>query len=171
MAPLRIAVLECDTLALPNFLATHGNYTNVFQHLFARALPLLPSPPPEPPLLTRHHIVRPHKPEAQLPPAPCPERSYPALDAIDALVISGSRHNAWEDDAWILELIDYLRAALQNGRVRIIGVCFGHQVLARALGAVVRAAPVGWEVSVSDVELNDEGKRVFGLETMVRMCV
>ena len=37
-------------------------------------------------------------------------------------------HDAFADDAWIMALVDFVRRALENGRVRIVGVCFGHQI-------------------------------------------
>ena len=169
MAPFRIAVLECDSPPYPDFLANYGSLTQVFRLLFSRALPLLAAPTPySSVVLTRHHIVYPRDPTARLPEDDSsPESTYPDLDAVDALLISGSQYDAMADAPWVLRLVEFVGKAVASGKVRIMGVCFGHQILARALGSEVRVAPGGREAAVDIVELNDEGKRVFGLEKMV----
>lgn len=53
-------------------------------------------------------------------------------------------------------------------RVRVIGVCFGHQILGRALGAKVGRSDVGWEAAVHPLTLTEKGKEVFGVEKLVR---
>ena len=47
-------------------------------------------------------------------------------------------------------------------------MCYGHQIVGRALGAKVGRSDKGWEVSVVDVELTAKGKELFGLEELVR---
>jgi GMP synthase-like glutamine amidotransferase len=51
--------------------------------------------------------------------------------------------------------------------VRIIGVCFGHQILGRALGVPVGRSDIGWEIAVCDVDLTEKGKALFGKDTLV----
>ena len=57
---------------------------------------------------------------------------------------------------------------LAQDRVRLIGVCFGHQIIGRALGVKVGRSDKGWEVAVVNVELTTKGKEMFGLEELVR---
>jgi GMP synthase-like glutamine amidotransferase len=68
-----------------------------------------------------------------------------------AWLITGSRFGAYEDHAWIPPLEDFLRSAYAAG-TPIIGVCFGHQILAQALGGTVQKFDGGW--SVGPVEYN-----------------
>jgi len=78
------------------------------------------------------------------------QRSYPTeaeLDRIDALVISGSfEEDADEDAQWILRLAGFLiRVKDDLPRIRIVGICFGLQVIARAFGPKgITKNPKGW---------------------------
>ena len=49
----------------------------------------------------------------------------------------------------------------------MIGVCFGHQIIGRALDVKVDRGDRGWEVSVTKVHLTAKGKELFGLEELV----
>lgn len=62
----------------------------------------------------------------------------------------------------------FTEKVLAQDRVRVIGVCFGHQILGRALGAKVGRSDNGWEISVLPVELTAKGKEVFQQDSLVR---
>jgi GMP synthase-like glutamine amidotransferase len=66
--------------------------------------------------------------------------------AFDAAVITGSSAGVYEPDPWIADLLDWIRAA--KGRTRLIGVCFGHQAMAQALGGRVEKSERGWGVGL-----------------------
>ena len=51
----------------------------------------------------------------------------------DGWLVSGSRSGAYEDHPWIEPLEDFLRSAYAAS-VPVVGICFGHQILAQALG-------------------------------------
>jgi GMP synthase-like glutamine amidotransferase len=76
------------------------------------------------------------------------------IGAYDGFVISGSPHDAYADDPWILRLCLLVRE-LHAARKRVLGVCFGHQVICRALGGLVGRAPGGWDVGVREVSIAD----------------
>ncbi|KAK4169680.1 putative glutamine amidotransferase [Cladorrhinum sp. PSN259] len=147
MAPIRLAILEADT-PVPKANEKYSGYFGVFSHLFTRAL--APEPLSSALTLTGHDIVQ------------NPDSSYPDLDSIDAILITGSKYNSFDNDDWILKLVEYTRKALIHPRVRVIGVCFGHQIVARALGALVARSDKGWEVSVTETQLTEKGKELFG---------
>ncbi len=61
----------------------------------------------------------------------------------DAYVITGSPRGAYESEAWIIELMQFIQDAYQAG-VKLIGICFGHQILAQALGGRVEKSEKGY---------------------------
>lgn len=62
--------------------------------------------------------------------------------AADAWIITGSRHGVYEDHAWIAPLEQLIRDIRAAGRP-LVGICFGHQIVAQALGGRVERA-AGW---------------------------
>lgn len=56
---------------------------------------------------------------------------------------------------------------LEQKRVRLIGVCFGHQIIGRAMGVKVDRSTEGWEMSVTPVKLTEKGKQLFQIEELV----
>ena len=70
----------------------------------------------------------------------------------DAWLITGSKHGVYDDLPWIEPLKACLRAARAAGR-RIVGVCFGHQLLAEALGGRAAISAKGWGAGVHDYQV------------------
>lgn len=84
------------------------------------------------------------------------DEQYPsAPDACDGWLITGSKHGAYEDHPWIPPLEDFIRAVYAAGRP-MIGVCFGHQIIAQALGGKVIKYPGGWSVGRTEYDLDGE---------------
>ncbi|KAJ5599732.1 hypothetical protein VI817_000867 [Penicillium citrinum] len=152
-APLRIAVLECDT-PLPPIDERYGGYTGVFTALLKASANALNKPEQLDPenglVISKWDIVN--------------TNNYPNLDDIDAVLLTGSKHNSFEDIPWINRLVEFTQQVLAQNRVRILGICFGHQILGRAMGAKVGRSDQGWEIAVCDMELTEKGKEIFGLE-------
>ena len=66
-------------------------------------------------------------------------------DVADAWLITGSKHGAYEDHAWIPPLEDLIREISATHKP-LIGICFGHQIIAQALGGKVEKFSGGWAV-------------------------
>lgn len=78
---------------------------------------------------------------------------YPSYEDIeagkyDAILLTGSDCSASASDPWILKLLDFLEHVQTNyvDKVKLIGICFGHQVMMRAAGGKSEKNEHGWEV-------------------------
>ncbi|KMZ66892.1 Glutamine amidotransferase class-I family protein, expressed [Zostera marina] len=74
----------------------------------------------------------------------------------DGFVITGSESDAHSEDVpWILRLCDALKF-LHSQKKRLLGICFGHQILARALGGSTGRSPVsvGWEIGIKSLKID-----------------
>jgi GMP synthase-like glutamine amidotransferase len=74
----------------------------------------------------------------------------------DAYIISGSASSVYDDEPWIAGLVEFVRDVAQAD-VPVFGICFGHQVLAEALGGTVERAENGWGIGVHTMRV-DEGR-------------
>lgn len=68
---------------------------------------------------------------------------FPELADVEALLIPGSAAGVYDDFEWMEPLRAYIRKAY-TARTPMLGVCFGHQVMADALGGEVRKSEKGW---------------------------
>lgn len=74
------------------------------------------------------------------------ENQFPSsVEDCDGWLISGSKHGVYEDHDWIAPLEDLVRQAVTVGRP-IVGICFGHQLIAQALGGKVEKFKDGWAI-------------------------
>ncbi|KAI0030093.1 class I glutamine amidotransferase-like protein [Vararia minispora EC-137] len=142
----RIALLVTDT-PMPSIVKAHGDYEAIFTRLFE-----VSKPQDVPRFRLDAFDVR-------------NKMEYPPesiLDEYMGIVITGSAANAYEDIPWINKLVTFVkRLAITTHRIKIIGVCFGHQIVARALGGEVRPNDGKWEVGITPIQLTDLGKRIF----------
>jgi GMP synthase-like glutamine amidotransferase len=66
----------------------------------------------------------------------------PDVGRHDAYLITGSSAGVYEDLPWIPKLMTFIRAA--SGKAKLVGICFGHQIMAEALGGRVEKSAKGW---------------------------
>lgn len=135
---LHLALLVCDT-PKPEVLEKYGDYPHMFKEIFAKA-----SQGKNVEITwDSFDVVR--------------KQEYPDLrDLADnktyqGIVITGSAASAYTDEPWILKLLEYtrmLRVEPYRSQVRLVGICFGHQIIARACGGECEKNPNGWEVRV-----------------------
>lgn len=80
------------------------------------------------------------------------------VDVCDGYVITGSPMGVYEDHDWIAPLEQLVRDCFAAS-IPIIGICFGHQLMAQALGGKVEKFAGGWSVGQVDYQSSD-GKTV-----------
>lgn len=97
------------------------------------------------------HAVR---PQWQIIGYPVKDGVFPYdVHACDGFVITGSPASVNGKDAWIEELMAFIRQ-LDAAGVATVGCCFGHQAIAKALGGTVATNPAGWGFGVSPTAFN-----------------
>lgn len=121
---MRIGILRTDTVDAA-LAARYGQYPDMFAALIERVAPAT--------RFTAYDVQH---------------GEYPAdVDAEDAYLITGSRASAYEELEWIERLKAFV-GVLYRRHKPLVGVCFGHQLIAEALGGKVERAGAGWGVGV-----------------------
>lgn len=84
------------------------------------------------------------------------DMDFPAgPEAADGWILTGSRHGVYEDHGFIPPLEAFIRDAYAAA-VPMVGICFGHQIIAQALGGKVVKHPAGWAVGPQDYDFDGE---------------
>ena len=118
-----------------NLAPTSGDYPDMFQHLLA-----------DQGFTFRTYRVL--------------DMDFPAsVTECDGWLLTGSRFGAYEDHAFIPPLEDFIRAA-HAAAVPMVGICFGHQIIAQALGGKVEKFSKGWSVGPTDYDFDGQTLRL-----------
>ncbi len=121
---MRIGVLETGEV-LTDLVDRHGPYIDHFKRLLNAVDPDL--------TFVNYAVVKGHIPDDPT--------------DMDAWIITGSRHGVYDDLPWIEPLKTFLRTCLA-APVKVVGICFGHQILAEAMGGKVVKSDRGWGLGV-----------------------
>ena len=99
----------------------------------------------------------------------CYEDEFPDkldISICNCFIITGSSYSVYDNLEWINKLKEMVKY-LDNIKKKMIGICFGHQLIAAALGCKVRKNIKGWEVSRCRIELNDVGQSLLKKKSIV----
>ena len=118
----KITIIETGTVSPAN-RARHGSFPQMFEQLLGEANPS-----------ASFTTVRLIDGEALPDPA-----------TLEAILITGSSAGVYDDLDWIAPLERFVRAAY-DANVPMAGICFGHQLIAQALGGTVRKSDKGWGI-------------------------
>ncbi len=122
----RTALLLCDKVN-DEYLEQHGDYDQMYQQLF---------------------------PELKLSCYRVFQGQFPnSVNDYDAYIINGSRKSVYEAIDWIAKLKQFVRDIHQL-RKKCLGICFGHQLIAEALGGKVAKSNLGWCVGVQEFSVS-----------------
>ncbi|MGR5220305.1 type 1 glutamine amidotransferase [Vibrio parahaemolyticus] len=94
----------------------------------------------------------------------------PHHDECHGFIITGSVHNAYDNDPWILALIEWI-VSCEARRKPLVGICFGHQLVARALGGTVQKSDKGWGLGSYEVQITAQKKWMNLSVDTVRLLV
>ncbi|MNO70415.1 GMP synthase [glutamine-hydrolyzing] [compost metagenome] len=130
--PLQICILETDILR-PELIDDYTGYGRMFQQLFAKQ--------PIPAEFKVYNVVEGHYP--------------PEDEQYDAYLVTGSKADSFGDDPWIQTLKTFLLDRYQRGD-KLLGICFGHQLLALLLGGKAERASQGWGVGTHNYRIEEQ---------------
>ena len=129
--PLRICILQTDILR-PELIEQYHSYGQMFAQLFAQQ-PLAVA-------VEIYNVIEGHYP--------------PAEQHFAAYLVTGSKSDSFGPDPWIQTLKQYLMKRYQNGD-KLLGVCFGHQLLAILLGGTTERSEKGWGLGVHHYQMTE----------------
>ena len=126
---MKIGILQCDSVR-SQFQGRHGDYPEMITALFQSCAPTF--------CYEVYDVVA---------------GQYPAsIDECDAYITTGSKASVYDDEAWIAALSAFI-VQLRQAEIKLIAICFGHQLVAQVFGGKVTKSDKGWGVGVHEVQV------------------
>ena len=121
---LHLGILQTDSV-LEDLQPRFGDYPTMFEGLFHAEAPSM--------TFTTYNV----------------QHELPQIHDCDAYLITGCKLSVYDDFLWIRELADFVARAIE-AKKKILGICFGHQLIAHFFGGEVGAAGRGEKTQRSD---------------------
>ncbi len=126
---MKIGLLKCDTVK-EELRRIYGDCSDAFIDLFSQ-----------------------YAPEVSLEIYDVQNGHYPAsLDECRGYMTTGSASSVYEKEPWIRRLNEFVGKLYKN-KVAFVGICFGHQMIAEAIGGKCTRAENGWGVGIKNVRI------------------
>ncbi len=123
---MKIGILQCDDV-LDDLQPLFGNYPEMFERLLKEAAP-------DDWQFITYRVIDGEFPDS--------------VNDCDGYITTGSRHGVNDDEAWIDDLERFVKTIADSDK-KFVGICFGHQILAKAMGGAVDRSDKGWGIGVS----------------------
>ncbi|KAI8906530.1 hypothetical protein PhCBS80983_g01003 [Powellomyces hirtus] len=147
MIHLSVALLICD-VPMPVIVSNYGDYEKLFSNLLHQA--------------NEAYSASTLPVELKITAFDVTQGQYPQnIDDFSAYILTGSKFSAYEDINWIKDLKKFMQRVDSETHAKVVGICFGHQILAEALGGKVTKNPAGWEIGWTEMNLNPAGADVL----------
>jgi len=144
---VKIGILQCDDVA-DDLQPEFGNYPAMFETMLGAIAPDLQ--------FATYRVVAGEFPES--------------VHDCDGYITTGSRYGVNDGTPWINTLEEFV-AALDREKIKFVGICFGHQMLAKALGGRVAESDRGWAVGVSINRIDQQKKWMSPERKMLNLVV
>ena len=128
---MKLGILKTDTVR-PEWVPEFGEYPDMFMALLGEEDPDL-------------EFVVYDAEQGQLP---------QDVDEVDAYLITGSKSSVYDDKPWIRPLMEFVQELDRRGK-KLVGICFGHQLVAHALGGRTEKSSKGWGVGLHTYQFSE----------------
>ncbi len=123
---MKVAILQCDSV-LEKFQSRFGDYPKMVEQMFDELDPLL-----------SFDIYD------------CRQDQLPGdISEYDFYITTGSKASVYENLVWVQQLIKFVQQ-LDKNKKKLIGICFGHQIIALARGGKVEKSGEGWGIGMAN---------------------
>ena len=127
---MKLALFQADHIPQHRQQVAGGDYPEMFANLFLKLSVVVD--------LTVFDVTKAEYPQD--------------IHEFDGVIISGSRASSFEKAVWIKRLEQQIHAIF-TAQKPIVGICFGHQILAQAFGGRVERTSKGWGIGVNQIEV------------------